>query len=139
MWKFEHSVDCAVPRDVAWRFWTDVSNWAAIDPAVESVELDGPFAAGTAGRTKPRDMDFIAWRLADVVDGRSALVEIPAPGAVLRCVWTFEDLPAGGTRMTQRASIEGERADEYAPFGKAMEIGIPAVMERMAEAMSGER
>jgi len=26
MWKFEHSVECQVAKDFAWRFWTDVTN-----------------------------------------------------------------------------------------------------------------
>ena len=26
-WAFEHSVECPVTTEFAWRFWTDVNNW----------------------------------------------------------------------------------------------------------------
>src|SRR5690348_11844295 len=52
-WRFEHSVHCAVPVNFAWKFWTDVDNWR-LDPDVEAIELDGPFALGTHGRTRSK-------------------------------------------------------------------------------------
>ncbi len=51
-WFFEHGVVAKAPCNVAWAFWTDVSNWS-LDPSLESVRLDGPFVAGTRGTTKP--------------------------------------------------------------------------------------
>ena len=27
-WRFEYSVTCAVPVELAWEFWTDVRNWS---------------------------------------------------------------------------------------------------------------
>jgi hypothetical protein len=47
-WAFEYSVACPVTTEFAWRFWTDVNNWR-LDTDVESVELNGPFAAGSRG------------------------------------------------------------------------------------------
>jgi len=43
-WTFEHSIDCRVSAEFAWAFWTNVRNWA-LDADVESIEIDGPFAA----------------------------------------------------------------------------------------------
>jgi len=65
--EFEHSIECQVGRDFAWKFWTNVDNWAAVDPAVEWAKLEGPFIAGTKGRTKPRGADPNEWE----VDGQS--------------------------------------------------------------------
>jgi hypothetical protein len=47
---FEHAVECEAGQDAAWRFWTDVNNWAIVDPAVEWAKLDGPFMAGARGK-----------------------------------------------------------------------------------------
>ncbi len=58
MWKFEYSVECEAPRDFAWRFWTHVDNWK-LDSDVDSVQLDGPFAAGSRGATKVRNGDSV--------------------------------------------------------------------------------
>jgi Polyketide cyclase / dehydrase and lipid transport len=136
MWEFEHSVECRVSRDFAWRFWTDVGNWAAVDPAVDSVKLDGPFAAGSRGTTKSGEHPPIDWNLTEVEDGARALIEVAAPGAVAKFLWTFADAGGGGTRITQHASLVGEQADQYAQtFGKELEKGMPPGMQRLADAI----
>jgi hypothetical protein len=125
-----------VSRDFAWQFWIDVANWAVVDPAVESAKLDGPFVAGAKGITKPRGSDPVEWRVVEVEDRHSARIEMPAPGAVLRCFMEFEDSTNGGTRITQQMSLEGERAGEYtAGIGAEMEKGMPEGMRKLAEAM----
>ena len=134
-WEFEHTVECQASRDFAWAFWTNVANWEVVDPAVEAVELDGQFAAGAKGVTKPRGSDPVEWRVMEVEDRRRALIEMPAPGAVLRCLLMFEDSPNGGTRITQRMSLGGERAEDYAWIGAEMEKGMPEGMRRLAEAI----
>lgn len=136
MWKFEHSIECRVSRDFAWQFWTNVDNWAVVDPGVESVKLDGPFVAGSKGSTKPSNMASVDWQLTEVEDRTRALIEIAAPGAVAKFLWIFADAEGGGTRITQQASLEGEQADQYAQtFGKELEKGMPPGMQRLADAI----
>src|ERR1051325_8517387 len=72
MWSFEHTVQTPVNREFAWQFWTDVANWAVVDASVESVQLNGPFAAGTSGTTKPRGLDLVEWYIREVQDGHRA-------------------------------------------------------------------
>ena len=136
-WKFEHSVECPVSRDFAWQFWTDISNWPVVDSSVESVQLDGPFATGARGITKPRDLPPVEWQIIEVQDRSIARIEIPAPGAVLKSFWRFEDSTTAGSRMTQTVSLEGERAGEYVKqVGPELENGIPQTMRRLAEEMT---
>ena len=136
-WNFEHSVECQASRDFAWRFWTNIDNWAVVDPAVESAALDGPFAAGTKGTTITRDSPPVEWQIIEVHEGSSARIEIPAPGAVVKCFWKFEESASGGTRITQRMSLEGEKADDYvATLAPAMENGIPQGMQKLANAVN---
>jgi hypothetical protein len=136
MWSFEHSVECKVDRNFAWQFWTNVSNWPVVDSSVESAALDGSFQSGTKGSTKPRDGEAVHWQLDDVQDGRSAIVIIHVPGAALRCAWKFQDSGIRATRITQRVSIEGERAQDYlSTVAPELEKGIPAGMRKLAEAM----
>jgi hypothetical protein len=133
-WTFEHSTECGVPVEFAWQFWTNVSNWA-IDADVESLEIDGPFAAGSRGFTNSRSSGRIEWRIAEVHPGR-AVIEFPLAGAVGRFVWTFKDLGGGRTRMTQRCTIDGEQAAAYAnAIGPSLEAGIPAGMQKLCETM----
>jgi len=118
---------------VAWDFWTNVSNWA-LDADVDSVEIHGPFAAGAHGVTQSKSSGRIDWRIAEVQSGR-AVLEFPAPGAVARFIWTFEDA-AGRTLITQRASLSGEQASQYvSSFGAALQAGIPVGMQKLCAAM----
>ena len=136
MWNFESAVDCAASREFAWRFWTNVRNWPVVDPSVESVTLDGPFRSGACGTTKPRGADAVHWQLADVREGHSAVVIITVPGAALRFLWKFEDSDTGTVRLTQRASLEGDRAQDYlAAVAPQIEKEMPAGMRKIAAAI----
>ena len=132
-WAFKHSADCEINVEFAWDFWTNVKNWI-LDSDVESVEIDGPFAAGTRGFTNSKSSGHIEWRIVEVGDGR-AVIEFPLSGAVGRCVWTFEST-AGGTKITQCCTLQGEQADAYAKAVAAgLEAGIPAGMKKLCRTM----
>ena len=135
MMEFEHPIECQVGRDMAWKFWTNIDNWAVVDPAVEWAKLEGPFIAGTKGRTKPRGADPNEWKLAEVEEGKRAVIELAAPGATMKFHWSFADLPGGGVRLTQIITFEGERAAEYEEGMKMLEKEVPSGMERLVEAM----
>jgi hypothetical protein len=128
-WTFEHSADCGATVEFAWRFWTNVSNWA-LDADIESVEIDGPFAAGARGFTSSKSSGRVEWRIVEAQIGR-AVIEFPLHNAVGRFVWIFEDID-GRTRITQRCTLEGEQADTYAKaIGPSLEEGIPAGMRKL--------
>lgn len=74
------------------------------------------------------------WRIAEVQTGR-AVIEFPLSGAVGRFVWTFEETE-GGTRIAQRCTPAGEKADAYAKaVGPGLEAGIPVGMRNFCGAM----
>jgi Polyketide cyclase / dehydrase and lipid transport len=136
MWTLEHSVECKVDRDFAWRFWTNVSNWPSVDSSLESATLDGQFQSGAKVISKPRGGEAIHGQIADVQDGSGATIIIPVPGAALRCAWRFEDSGTGRTRTRQQASIDGERAQDYvSAVAPELHKGIPAGMHKLAEHM----
>jgi hypothetical protein len=132
-WRFQFSVDCAVSPEFAWQYWTTVENWA-LDLDVESISLDGPFAAGAHGVTMSKSAGRIIWRIADVQPGK-AILEFPAPGAIATFTWTFTDL-GNCTRITQQASLAGPEATKYIDsFCPSLEQGIPEGMRKLCEAM----
>jgi hypothetical protein len=101
---------------------------------VESAGLDGPFQSGARITTKPYGADAIKGQLEEVHDARSAVVVIPVPGAALRCRWKFEDSGTRTIRITQQATIAGEKAPDYvSTVAPNLEKGIPQGMQRLAE------
>jgi len=133
MYEFEHSVLTRTSREFAWAFWTDVSNWA-FDKSIEWVRLDGPFASGTSGVTKPVDGDPVNWVLTGVDNDRhEATIEISANDATVRFAWRFEDAGAEGTRLVQRLSLSGHNADFFREqVSEGFARGIPAGMDKLA-------
>ena len=133
-WSFQHTEPCAVPPDFAWRYWTNVANWA-IDSDIESVTLHGPFAAGSAGITRSRRSGEIHWTIASAHPGE-AVIETPAPGAIARFRWRFEPAAPGAAGITQLVQISGPGAAPLiAAFAPDLERGIPAGMKKLCEAM----
>ena len=133
-WQFEHSIECAVTKELAWSFWTDVQNWK-LDADIEAVELHGPFAEGSAGATRTRSFGRVAWRIVMVKPGSEAVLEIPALGAILKFHWKFQDL-GGRTRITQHVAIGGEAAAIVVHMiASGMQSGIPAGMEKLCASM----
>ena len=133
-WAFEHSIECNVPKEFAWHFWTDVCNWK-IDADVESVELNGPFTNGSQGVTITHSAGRIEWRIVGVKAESEAVLEVPLSGATVRFRWTFQDLN-GRTRITQHISTEGEKASSLAEMMAAtFESGVPAGMKTLCESM----
>jgi hypothetical protein len=130
-WTFEHTIECSVSSEFAWEFWTNVRNWA-IDPDIDSVDVQGPFVAGAQGITQSKSLGRVAWSVVEVQPGR-AVLEFPAPGAVARFIWTFDNAD-GHSRITQRASLSGEKASMYIGSVIFLETGVTAAMRRLCEA-----
>jgi Polyketide cyclase / dehydrase and lipid transport len=68
-WSFEHAVTTRASRTDAWAYWSDMCNHMRLEPGIERIELDGPFATGTTGRTVALGITS-EWRLSDVVPQR---------------------------------------------------------------------
>ena len=134
-WATEYSVECPVPRDFAWQFWTDVNNWR-LDSDIESIELRGPFAAGSRGVSNTRSTGRIEWRLVSVQPKTGAVLEIPVQGCCVQFRWRFDDL-GERTRMTQRISLAGEGAVSLvSAIAPMLESNIPGGMKKLCEAMT---
>lgn len=56
-------------------------------------------------------------------------------GAALRFTMRFEGKPDGGIRMTQTATLDGERAAEYIAAVEQLKGGMPVGIARLAAAI----
>lgn len=132
---FQHSVDAPVSRQAAWQFWTNVDNWT-LDSDIEWVRLEGRFRPGSQGTTKTKSSAMVQWRIAEVIEGESAVIEIATPGAEARFAWKFEELPETKTRLTQQITFSGAQTDDFArQMGTEFEQRIREGMQKLANAM----
>lgn len=132
----QHSVEADVSLAFAWRFRTEVANWN--DPPATFV-IDGPFAAGSLGRTLLPGQEPVHWLIREVRPGKSFVIEMELDRATLSFEWLFQELGAGRTKLTQRIVLTGDNAASYteqvkAGFGSNLQSGMERIAAEMAAA-----
>jgi len=143
-WKCEHSIWTRARRDLAWTYWTDLSNHVKLEqPIVQRIELDGPFASGTTGRTVTAEFSQ-EWELAGVREREQFGIVgyTPDGSGSLTFSWRFED-EADGTRITYWIVASGPDVDEQLAIFQGMGDRMPealavlgAQLDELAEARS---
>ncbi|WP_299530804.1 hypothetical protein [Ulvibacterium sp.] len=136
IWQFEHSVECNSHKSFAWAFWTDVSNWERLEgKAVEWIKLHGPFAIGTSGATKTPGQHPYTWTITQLEPERSATIEMPLDGAVFCNIIMMESMGPNRTQITQRLSLAGENAPDFAKGMRTFETSAPQGLKKLAKAI----
>ncbi len=90
--------------DTAWKF----------EHSVEWVKLLGPFVVGTLGAAKTPGREPYAWKITQLDPEHSGTIEMPLDGAVFCNVMIMESIGPNRTRITQRLSLTGIKAIDFA-------------------------
>jgi uncharacterized protein YndB with AHSA1/START domain len=122
------------PRAI-WRLVTDVDNWPNWNPHEEAARLDGEFAVGGTGWSKPRGGPATTWTITEVVERRSWASECALPGGKLSGRTEFTDLGDGTVRCTKTVDVSGPLVPLFRLwFGKR----IRADLDRTFAALEAE-
>ena len=116
MSEYGRAHDTSATPDMVWTIWSDPATWPAWNPDVESITLDGPFAAGTRGRMRTRSGGQHEITLAEVQPGHAFQLEtsvLPLTRFAFRCEVTPA---AGGSRISQSLRMRGPLAALFAPL-----------------------
>lgn len=65
MWTHEESIESALPTRV-WSLFADVARWKDWNAGIETIELHGPFAAGTTFTMQPPGQNALTSTLIEV-------------------------------------------------------------------------
>ncbi|HSW81459.1 MAG TPA: SRPBCC family protein [Candidatus Saccharimonas sp.] len=93
--------------NIIWDIVTDVKNWPVWDPHEEGARLDGPFAQGTKGWSKPKGGPPADWVITKVIDHNFWASESPMPGGKISGENTFEPLANGQVKLTKTVTVSG--------------------------------
>ena len=127
----------ASPGDV-WALWSDTSTWAAWDPAVERVVLDGPFRLGTTGTIRLAGGAEAPFTLVAVSPDVRYCDELELGGLHLRIDHRVE--PQGeGAVVTVETRVSGPGADEVGPMVVAQAPEALRLLAAQAEARAAAR
>ena len=132
MWEYEHSVESTATPDAIYRFYENVELRPRWDASVESMTVDGPFAAGTPGVMVIEGqgpMPFVIVE-AQTNQGFTDQTDLPGAGLTLRFEHKLTSLPNGKTQITHQLTITGPNAETAAG-----EIG-PMIVADFPEAMT---
>ena len=138
-WHFEHSAESSAhPHDV-WLRYLDVNRWCEWSQrGVEWSRIDGPFAVGTKGTSKPPSSLRLRFKLVAVEPDALFASEVKLPGGRLRFEHTIEPVESA-SHITHRVVLHGPLAFLYVPMvRKGTEKGLPDGVERLA-AMAADR
>lgn len=90
-----------------WAVATDVAAWPVWDPHELDARLDGPFAAGTTGWSKPHGGPATDWTITAVEPQRRWASACGLPGGGLSGDNVFTDLGDGRVRCTKTVVVTG--------------------------------
>jgi uncharacterized protein YndB with AHSA1/START domain len=131
----ERSVETAASPQAAWKIWSDTSTWPEWNPDVQSMTLNGPFAAGTSGTMKTKQ-GTRAVTLTEVVPGTSFRLEttvIPLTRFAFECKVSAG--PAGKTTLSQAIIVGGPLGGLVGGMmGKQIADTFPGLLEGLARA-----
>ena len=103
----ERSVETTASPQAVWKIWSDPPTWQEWNPDIQSMTLNGPFAAGTTGTMKTKQ-GTRQIQLTEVVPGRSFRLEttvIPLTRFAFECQVAAG--PAGKTTISQGVRVGG--------------------------------
>jgi len=141
MWEYEHSVETTAAPQALWGHWSDMATWPQWNEGIDTIDVEGPFAVGTAFTMTPPGQEPIRMRLADIRPGESFTDEMDAGDFVVRTEHRLEPAgPAGAglTRIVYRTEITGEAADHIGPeLGPQITADFPDVLAALAKLAEG--
>src|ERR1700694_3508432 len=137
----ERSVETKASPQAAWKIWSDTRAWQEWNPDVQSMMLDGPFAAGTTGTMKTKQ-GTRAIQLTEVVPGRSFRLETTViPLTRFAFVCQVSPGSTGKTTLSQAIVVGGPLGGLVGGMmGKQIADTFPALLQglaRKAEASEG--
>ena len=115
-----------------------MATWPQWNAGIETIDVEGPFAVGTAFTMTPPEDEPIRMRLVEIKPGESFTDEMDAGDFVVRTEHRLEPAAAGLTRIVYRTEITGEAADHIGPqLGPQITADFPEVLAALAKLAEG--
>jgi hypothetical protein len=131
MWTTEHSELTDATPEAVFAVWSDTASWPSWDDGLEHVRLDGPFAAGSRGRVKPKGGPGVSFTMLSVSLGAGFTSQSRLPLGRMRFEHRAE--PEGPrTRVTHRVTIEGPATPLFSRvIGRGVARDLPAAIRAL--------
>jgi uncharacterized protein YndB with AHSA1/START domain len=133
MWAAEHSIETSAQAPAVWRLWADVGRWPEWNAGVKSIELEGPFAAGSTIVMTPPGDEPVVLRITEARKPDLFVDEADGGDFVVRTTHRVDPVADGRSRITYRVEIVGPAADTLgAEIGPEISGDFPEVLAALA-------
>ncbi len=130
-WSHSYTATTSVAPPAIWATLRDLYTGTKLTEHGDTIQIHGPFAAGTRMTAVPFESDIvIECVFIEVVEDTSLVFRSEFNGLMITSHFTLVPLPDGGTRITHDFTIEGPRAEKLGPV-----IG-PRITEDHPDAMN---
>lgn len=133
MWTHEETIEIFAAPARVWEFFEDVARWKEWNAGIESIELHGPFQAGTTFTMKPPGQEAITSTLLEVIPHQRFVDETVLDGTRVVVDHQLVVLASGGTKIIYRTEITGAEAQAVGPMVTADFGDVLAALKRLAE------
>jgi len=116
-----------------WELFSDVARWKDWNAGIESIEIHGPFKAGTTFTMQPPGQDTINSTLLEVKLNEGFTDETVVGETRVVVSHKLVALAPGRTRITYRTEITGPGAAEFGPLVTSDFGDVLAHLKRLAE------
>ena len=133
MWTHEESIETSAAPSRIWALFADVARWKNWNAGIESIELHGPFIAGTTFTMRPPGQDPLTSILTEVKPNESFIDETVVDGTRVLVSHKLVQLPSGRTKIIYSTEISGPDAVEIGPMVTGDFPDVLAALKKLAE------
>jgi uncharacterized protein YndB with AHSA1/START domain len=133
MWTHEESIETSATPARVWKFFADVAQWKNWNAGIETIQIHGPFKAGTTFTMRPPGQDAINSTLIEVKPNESFTDETLVDEIRVVVSHKLQPLASGNTKIIYSTEITGPGAEELGPMITSDFADVLASLKRLAE------
>jgi uncharacterized protein YndB with AHSA1/START domain len=133
MWTHEESIETSATPARVWKFFADVAQWKNWNAGIETIQIHGPFKAGTTFTMRPPGQDAINSTLIEVKPNESFTDETLVDETRVVVSHKLQPLASGNTKIIYSTEITGPGAEELGPMITSDFADVLASLKRLAE------
>lgn len=136
MFTYEKSITGKADIKKIWNLYSDVTKWSSWDESVKSVQLSGPFCAGTHGVMEMAYGPNLPIELTECSEKRSFTTKSEL-GPITVTFGHILKEDANGVTITHTVTIEGGEENQMKGMGEGITAGIPDCLQKLLSAQYG--
>jgi uncharacterized protein YndB with AHSA1/START domain len=133
MWTHEESIETSATPARVWKFFADVAQWKNWNAGIETIQIHGPFKAGTTFTMRPPGQDAINSTLIEVKPNENFTDETLVDETRVVVSHKLQPLASGNTKIIYSTEITGPGAEELGPMITSDFPDVLASLKRLAE------